>query len=73
MNLDLKEEVLTAIYSEYIRDFPEMKRVNLRELNMRPQYFLIALIKLKNEGFILGDPAVFCKQVQESDVFYDIW
>lgn len=70
MNLDLKEEVLTAIYSEYINDFPEMKRVNWKSLEIKPEYFLIALIKLENEGFISGNPAEFCQAIQDSDVLW---
>jgi len=54
MELDAKQKVLMAIYSEYQKDVPSMKEITFGSLDMDCQVFKIALDKLQNEGLILG-------------------
>lgn len=53
--LDTKQKVLVAIYSEYQKDEPSMEE-NITAVNLGISYdvFKIALNKLDNEGFIKG-------------------
>ena len=52
--LDVKLQVLLAIYAEYQRDIPNMDRVTHEALQVDAQAFRAALIKLQNEGLISG-------------------
>ena len=54
MKLDIKQQVLLAIYIEYQKDLPNMSCVNNTELNMDIDVFNVALDKLQNEGYIKG-------------------
>lgn len=54
MELDSKQEVLYAIYSEYQKDIPDMKSITYQSLDMDLDVFQMALIKLQNEGLIEG-------------------
>lgn len=51
--LDTKQKVLVAIYTEYQRDIPKMEE-NITESNLglTTEQFFIALNKLDNEGYI---------------------
>ena len=53
-NIDVKLQVLLAIYAEYQRDIPCMDNVTHRTLEIDEQAFRAALIKLQNEGLICG-------------------
>lgn len=53
MELDAKQQVLMAIYTEYQKDVPQMYvNVNPDSLQIDPQVFTIAVEKLLNEGLI---------------------
>jgi len=54
LELDSKQEVLYAIYSEYQKDIPDMKSITYQSLDMDLDVFQMALIKLQNEGLIEG-------------------
>lgn len=52
MELDAKQKVLLAIYTEYQKDIPNMGEITFSSLDMDSQAFNIALDKLENEGLI---------------------
>lgn len=53
--LDLKQRILVAIYTEYQKDLPDMKNnINAEVLGIQGDKFRVALDKLQNEGFIKG-------------------
>jgi len=54
VDLDIKHQVLFAIYSEYQNDIPDMQKVNFRNLEIDSLAFKVALLKLQNEGLIDG-------------------
>ena len=74
MELDVKQQVLIAIYTEYQKDIPMIhKEVTPNSLGINREKFDIAIVKLENEGFITdtniaygkGNPnsnrwAIFC-------------
>lgn len=54
MTIDTKHQVLYALYSEYQKDIPDMDRITSRSLGIDNQAFIVALMKLQNEGYIQG-------------------
>lgn len=52
--LDAKMRVLTAIYAEYQKDVPNMRRIDDTLLRMDRDAFLSAVIKLQNEELVKG-------------------
>lgn len=53
MNLDTKQKVLIAIYTEYQKDIPEIhSEVEPEKLGIDEEAFDIAIVKLENEGLI---------------------
>lgn len=54
MTIDTKHQVLYAIYAEYQKDIPDMDRITSRSLGIDNQAFIVALMKLQNEGYIQG-------------------
>lgn len=54
MDLDSKQKVLLAIYTEYQKDIPNMELITNVNLDMDSQVFRIAVDKLQSEGFIIG-------------------
>lgn len=54
MELDIKQEVLIALYAQYQRDIPEMEKVTAAALNMDSVAFMFSLLKLQTEGLICG-------------------
>ncbi|WP_455577068.1 hypothetical protein [Anaerosinus sp.] len=54
MDLDSKQKVLLAIYTEYQKDIPKMELITNVNLDMDSQVFRIAVDKLQSEGFIIG-------------------
>lgn len=53
--LDSKEKVLIAIYAEYQKDIPDMRRnINYKQLNMDKNVFYSAIDKLHNEELVNG-------------------
>lgn len=53
MKLDTKQKVLVAIYIEYQKDSPNMKKaINAENLQLSQDIFIMALRKLDNEGLI---------------------
>jgi predicted ArsR family transcriptional regulator len=54
MELDTKQKVLLALYTEYQKDLPDMKAVSAEELGINREVFIVALDKLVNEGLITG-------------------
>ncbi|BAU28524.1 YjcQ protein [Aneurinibacillus soli] len=52
MELDTKQKVLLALYTEYQKDLPSMKRVNADMLGLEVNVFVVAIEKLNNEGMI---------------------
>lgn len=55
MELDIKQKVLIAIYTEYQKDIPEIEeKVNSSKLGIGLEEFKIAMVKLENEGLIRG-------------------
>lgn len=53
MNLDTKQKVLIAIYTEYQKDIPNIDiEVNPDKLGIGLDEFRIAIVKLENEGLI---------------------
>ena len=49
MKLDLKQKILVAIYTEYQKDVPEMKKITKEVFEIDEKRFVIALEKLVNE------------------------
>lgn len=54
MELDAKQKVLLAIYTEYQKDLPNMDLVQARTLDLDTKVFRVALDKLQAEGLIQG-------------------
>ncbi|MGY5239179.1 YjcQ family protein [Clostridium tertium] len=55
MKIDTKQKVLIAIYNEYQKDIPNMKEnVNSKKLGLESEVFSMSLVKLINEGLIIG-------------------
>lgn len=55
MELDTKQKVLVAIYTEYQKDKPNMKEtITANNLGIDIDVFKIALDKLDNEGLVSG-------------------
>lgn len=55
MELDIKQQVLVAIYTEYQKDIPMIhKEVTPDSLGIKKEKFNIAIAKLENEGLING-------------------
>jgi len=52
MDLDIKQQVLVAIYTEYQKKLPDMKSVKADALGISTEQFYIALDKLDNEGLV---------------------
>ena len=52
MELDSKEQVLVAIYTEYQKDMPDMDSITSAGLGIPKKEFSTALSKLRNEGFV---------------------
>mgnify|MGYP000639956158 CR=1 FL=1 len=53
MELDVKQQVLVAIYTEYQKDIPMIhKTVTPNSLGIEKEKFDIAIVKLENEGYI---------------------
>lgn len=48
------EKILLAMYAEWLKDIPDMDRVNQNTMEMDPLCFLWGLIKLKTMGYIDG-------------------
>lgn len=54
MNLDTKQKVLIAIYTEYQKDIPEIhNEITPEKLGIDEEIFDIAIVKLENEGLII--------------------
>ncbi|MEG0181199.1 MAG: YjcQ family protein [Romboutsia sp.] len=55
MNLDTKQKVLIAIYTEYQKDLPDMRNtIKASLLGIENQAFCVAIEKLENERLIKG-------------------
>jgi hypothetical protein len=55
LELDAKQKVLLAIYTEYQKDLPDIaKAVNYKALGLEYNVFKVAVDKLQGEGFIQG-------------------
>ncbi|AIF51237.1 YjcQ family protein [Pelosinus sp. UFO1] len=54
MELDTKQKVLIAIYTEYQKDIPDMASITSSNLGIDHDIFKIALDKLDNEGLVNG-------------------
>lgn len=52
MELDTKQKVLIALYTEYQKDLPDMKSINAETLGLSKEVFFVAIMKLKTEGYI---------------------
>lgn len=52
MELDVKQKVLLAIYTEYQKDIPIIQNITHNMLGIGLDEFRIAIIKLENEGLI---------------------
>ncbi|MEK3658156.1 hypothetical protein NSQ29_01175 [Paenibacillus sp. FSL F4-0236] len=52
--LDSKQKVLLAFYTEYQKDIPHINKITYELLEMEKSVFHIAIIKLQNEGLIHG-------------------
>lgn len=53
--LDTKQRVLVAIYTEYQKDLPNMgNNISAYDLGIEYDVFKVALLKLSNEGYIRG-------------------
>lgn len=50
--LDAKQKVLLALYTEYQKDIPNMKNITAHSLDISEEVFIIALQKLENEELI---------------------
>lgn len=59
MELDVKQQVLVAIYTEYQKDIPMIhKEVTLNSLGIEKEKFDIVIEKLEHEGLISGSSVV---------------
>lgn len=54
MELDAKQQVLIAFYTEYQKDLPGIKTISPETLNMEYEVFNNAVLKLQNEELIHG-------------------
>lgn len=54
MSIDAKLFVLYAIYVEYQKDLPDMEAVTAEALGIDEDVFIMAVLKLCNEGYITG-------------------
>lgn len=54
MELDSKQKVLVAFYTEYQKDIPNIKSITPELLEMDKATFHIAVLKLQNEELIHG-------------------
>ncbi|MFT9848504.1 hypothetical protein [Aneurinibacillus sp. REN35] len=52
MELDTKQKVLLALYTEYQKDLPNMSSVNYKALELESDVFYVAISKLLTEGYI---------------------
>ena len=52
MELDTKQKVLLAIYTEYQKDYPDMTNITFENLGLDQDVFNFALAKLSNEELI---------------------
>ncbi|CAM5794870.1 hypothetical protein [Brevibacillus borstelensis] len=52
MDLDNKQKVLLALYTEYQKDLPMMRDIKADTLGLSRDVFNVAIEKLQNEGFI---------------------
>lgn len=52
--LDTKQKVLIAFYTEYQKDIPNMREVNASDVGVDKDAFIVAIQKLENEGLITG-------------------
>jgi hypothetical protein len=52
--LDTKQKVLLAFYTEYQKDVPNMRNITPSELGISKDQFVVAIQKLENEGLITG-------------------
>lgn len=52
--LDTKQKVLIAFYTEYQKDIPNMKRVVASEIGISQDQFTVSIQKLENENLITG-------------------
>jgi|GEM_PF-1128121 len=52
--LDTKQKVLVAFYTEYQKDIPKMDSIKAAELGIGKDEFVIAIQKLENEGLLTG-------------------
>lgn len=54
MELDSKQQVLLAVYTEYQKDIPDMASITPESLGLDRIVFDTAFLKLENEGWING-------------------
>lgn len=54
MELDTKQKVLIALYTEYQKDLPDMLTIDHNTIGVNADSFNVAIDKLQNEGFIQG-------------------
>lgn len=54
MELDSKQKLLLAIYTEYQKDLPEMTSITPENVGIDGKVFYVALEKLENENLING-------------------
>lgn len=52
MELDTKQKVLIALYTEYQKDLPDMKSIKAETLGISEEVFFVAIMKLKTEGYV---------------------
>lgn len=52
--LDTKQKVLVAIYTEYQKDVPNMRNVTAASIGLDNDRFAVAIQKLENENLIQG-------------------
>ncbi|WP_281976055.1 hypothetical protein [Halobacillus litoralis] len=52
--LDTKQRVLVAFYTEYQKDLPNMGEVTAEAVGMSQNKFAMAIKKLENEGLLTG-------------------
>lgn len=68
MELDVKQQVLLAIYTEYQKDIPMIhKEVTANSLGIEKEKFDIAIAKLENEGYINSSKVVTSKKQTEGN------
>ena len=68
MELDVKQQVLVAIYTEYQKDIPMIhKEVTPTSLGIEKEKFDIAIAKLENEGYINNSRVVTSKKQREGN------